>query len=379
MAVGVRKAKDTPGALLAWWNASRPGQAMNRFGQSGGSVLAAGIAFYGVFSIFPALAIGFTAFAAFLGGRLELQADLVDYVNKTFGFTVVGMHAGDGGLVTIDQLVLTPRLVGIYGIVSLLILLWTGLGWLSASRTGIRTVFGQPPTPNFVLGKLVDLAILCTLGLLVLASVVTSVLVTTATGVVLDWLEIARGTGAMVLVQLTSNALLLGADAIILLLFFRALAGVAVPLRDLLTGALAGAVGLLALTVVGGLLLQKAANNQFLAVFGTIIGLLLWTNIAARIVLVAASWSATTAIARGHLVPVVSPVAAQLEADHGKGRAQEQEAGPERRPRFELDPSYGVRSGDKVTLAAGAVLGVTVMLTGRLLSGAARAVRDVIS
>lgn len=372
-------AVDGAKAALSRWEASRPGRALFRFNVARGSVLAAGIAYYGVFSIFPALAVGFTLFARFLGDRQDLQEDLVDYVNKLFGIPIIAMEPGQEGLVTVDQLIQTTS-VGIAGIVSGLVLLYTGLGWLSATRQGIRAVFAQPATPNFILGKLRDLVVLAALGALMLVSVSASVVTTTFTGNALDWLGISRGSAASLLLQVTSGLAVFIVDLLILLLFFRILTGVALPMRDLIPGSAAGATGLYALTLAGGLLLRKVSGNQFLAAFGVIIGLLLWVNFAARIALVAAAWSATTAAERGHLPPVGVEAVRRAELEGREGDrvspgGEDAGGGP---PAVSAEPTYGVRSADRVTLAAGAVLGATAMVAVRTVSRAGRAVLDVV-
>ena len=50
-----------------------------------------------LFSLFPALAIGFTVFAWVLGDNTELQQQVVDYINNAFGGReIIGMSAGQG-------------------------------------------------------------------------------------------------------------------------------------------------------------------------------------------------------------------------------------------------------------------------------------------
>jgi membrane protein len=371
-----RPAIDEAPSLMTRWNVSRPGRALFRYFDARGSVLGAGIAFYAVFSIFPALAVGFTAFAYFLGGRKDLQADLVDYINRVFGMPVIALEPGDEGLVTVDQLIQTTA-VGLAGLVGGLALLWSGLGWLSATRQGIRAVFGLPPSPNYVTGKLRDLLVLVTVGLMFLTSVSASVVLNTATDTVLDLLGLPSGAWTSSLLWLISTLMLLVVDTALLLLFFRILTAVRLPMKDLLPGALAGAVALGALTLGGSLLLRVVSGNQFLAAFGVIIGLLVWMSLAARIILVAAAWSATTAAEHGRLprvgfeVLALAPLpasAAPLEPS-----SPQVPAGP-----GWARPDYGQRAADGVSVAAGAVLGAGALAGVRVLRNAGRAVRDTL-
>ena len=61
------------------------------------------------------------------------------------------------------------------------------------------------------------------------------------------------------------------------------------------------AVGFTLLKFFASELLQSVSRNRFLASFGLIVGLLVWMNLLARLLLVAAAWSATVAADRGHL------------------------------------------------------------------------------
>src|SRR3954465_13165002 len=58
-------------------------RAWQRYGAVRGNVLAGGVAYFAFFSIFPALAIGFTLFPLVLGSQENLQAQLVQYINSS--------------------------------------------------------------------------------------------------------------------------------------------------------------------------------------------------------------------------------------------------------------------------------------------------------
>ncbi len=368
--------------LLDRWNASRPGRVVKRFGDASGGVLAAGIAYYGVFSIFPALAIGFTVLAAVLGAREDLQADLVEFLNRTFGFELVGLTPDDGAVVSVDALVQSTT-IGTSAVLGTLVLLYTGLGWLSATRAGIRTVAGQPPGQNFFVGKLWDLLTLTVLGALILVSVASSVAVTTFTGAALDWLGIESALVSVVVTVLT-GAGVVAVDFAVLWVFFRVLSGVRLPRGDIAAGAAVGAVGLGLLTLAGGLVLRAASRNQFLATFGAVVVLLLWANLAARVCLLAASWTVTVGLDRGHLRPAHPELSAATVAsrDAASGTAEDDDGGrPLTGPRtvgLAGTPVYGQRGADRVSVAAGAVLGAGALVALRVVSGAARSVRDAL-
>jgi hypothetical protein len=90
-------------------------------------------------------------------------------------------------------------------------------------------------------------------------------------------------------------------DTLLFTLMFARLNGAGVPLRDVLGGGILAAIGFSGMKIFGSELLKGASHSRFLATFGVVVGLLIWMNIAARLVLVAAAWSATVAYDRGHL------------------------------------------------------------------------------
>jgi membrane protein len=295
--------RDVPGrvdARLAPLRATLPYRAYQRYAAVRGNVLAGGIAYFAFFSIFPALAIGFTLFALVLGNQEELQAQLVQYVNSSLGSTVISYHPDQGGLVSIEQLV-QPSVLTTTGIIGAVTLLFTGLGWVAALRDGVQAVFAARIQANFVVVKLFDLVLFLAAGLVVLTSVVVSVAVNVATGQVLDLLGMSRSEVTEWSVSILGQLILVLLDAVIFTLLFRRLSGVDAPQADIVTGAVVAAVGFTLLKLFASELLQSVSRNRFLASFGVIVGLLVWMNLVARLVLVSAAWSATVAQDRGHL------------------------------------------------------------------------------
>ena len=365
-------------ALLARLQETKAWRAWNRYGDVRGNVLAGGIAYFAFFSLIPALIFGFTVFGLVLGGHQALRDRVVDYVNNAFGgATVIGTSSRTGGIVSVDKLAQTNVLT-LTGAAGLVVLLFAGLGWVGALRDGISAVFGRRSGSNPVITKLRDISLLAGVGIAALASVVASLLVTAATGQVLDWFGLSRSQLAGVLVSVLSSLLLLVIDTALFLLLFQLMAGVRLPIDDLFTGALGGGVALGLLKVSGGVLLRYASHNRFLAAFSIVVGLLVWMNLVARLALLAAAWAATTADDRGHLHAPASedrPAVAAIDPKPGavngavNGSAHGSHLGV---------PSYGARSADRTTLLAGAVLGATAAVGVRALGNAGRTVRGLI-
>src|SRR4051794_26583680 len=273
---------------------SVPWRAWARYNAVRGNVLAGGVAYFAFFSLFPAMALGFTAFGLLLGEREELQVQLVQYVNSNLGSTVITYKAGGGGVVSVEQLT-APGVLTTAGLIGVVTLVLSGLGWISALRDGVQAVFAARNETNFVVLKLVDLVVLGAAGLAVLTSVVLTVVVNLASDQVLEALGIQGGTVSGWSVYLAGQLLLTLIDAVVFTLLFHRLAGVSIPLRDAAIGGLLASLGFTVLKRFGSELLQAATRNRFLAAFGVLVGLLVWMNLVARVTLVAAALSATVA------------------------------------------------------------------------------------
>jgi membrane protein len=297
----------TPSGLIHRLQQSLPWRAWQRYGQARGGVLAGGMAYVAFFSLLPALAVGFTVFGLIVGDDAELQRTVIDSVNDGIGTTIITPPGGTGGVVDMATLTGSSELT-IAGLIGLVGLLFTGLGWLDAMREGIRAMFGQPTLEgNVVKTKLRDLLVLVTIGVVLLASAIGGVVVSSATGALLRWVGLEGSTPGRLLLGAVSTLLLLAVDVLVFMVIFRLLSGVKVPPHDFWDAALFGGIGLGILKLFAGVLLNSAGNNKLLATAGVFLGLLVWLNLISRLTLVAAAWGATVAIDRGHL------------AEHGMG------------------------------------------------------------
>src|SRR5450830_1142652 len=275
--------------VLAWWQRTRAARANARFGSAGGGVLTGGIAYAALFSVFAALTIAYTAFVALLGHDTALRADVLRTVSASLP-GLVDSGSGDG-LVKPADLVLGAGL-DIAGVVAVVVLLLSATSALAALRTAVRAMFDERgPGGNAVTGKLRELAGLLGMALAVLVSAVPGTADTAAAGWLLRLLGLGAGVGVV------SSALgflvALAVDAATFVLVVRVLAGIHPPWRDLRQGALIcgvgiGVVRLLGTSVVAG----SARQNALLASFAAVVTLLVWMNLIARIVLLAAAWTA---------------------------------------------------------------------------------------
>ncbi|QCB94335.1 YihY/virulence factor BrkB family protein [Cellulomonas shaoxiangyii] len=275
-------------ALLAWWNHTRAGRTVARFGRTGGAVLSGGIAYAALFSVFAGLALGYTVFMALLGRNAELRATVLD----TIASSLPGLlDTGDGkGLLRPDQLELSTGL-SVAGLVAVVVLVFTGIRAIAALRTGVQAMFGVYRADTLVVGKLRELGGFVGVGVAVLVTALVGLGVTTAA----DWLMglVGWDDRSGIVVRVLGVAVAFVMDATLFVLIVRALAGQAPPRRDLLGGAAIAAAGLGVVRLLGTTAVSGSVqDNPVLASFAVVAVLLLWVNLIARIVLLAAAWTA---------------------------------------------------------------------------------------
>ncbi|MDQ2757594.1 MAG: YihY/virulence factor BrkB family protein, partial [Actinomycetota bacterium] len=283
--------------------------AWSRFGQARGNLLAAGIAFYGFFSVFPAVALAAAVFGLVLRGR----PDLVDSITTAASSSLPGViktSSTPNGLISLSAP--SVSVVTVSGLVGLVGLVLAGTGWVGALRDGIRTVFGMSGAPgNVVTVKLRDLGVFASLGL----AVVVSAVLTSVSGALGGLFESVLGSALSALVVGAVGILVgLAVDFGIMLVLLRVLSGVPLSYRDLRQGALVGAVGQGIVKIFAVALIANATKNPLLGSVTLVIGLLFWLNLIAKLILVGAAWAANDA--EGEL--------ARLEAESGETVSDEE-------------------------------------------------------
>ncbi|WP_432506419.1 YihY/virulence factor BrkB family protein [Kineococcus arenarius] len=371
----VQQVTGRVGRLVARAKATHPGRAYQRYGDARGNVLAGGIAYFAFFSVFPALAVALTLLGFTMQGYPEVRDYVVQNLVEGVDDYLPGLvhpgyaPAGGGTGIYIDEyLDDTTLTVGL--LASLGTLLFTGLGWVDAMRRGIRAVFGEDARAgNPVLLKARDLVVLVVIGLGVALSV-TSVVLTRGAG---EWLLGIFGVDSTAAGQtlLTAAGFVVAfcIDTATFLAVFRVLPGADVPLRQLLSGALLGGVGIGLLKQFGiGIARRSAQGNEFLGAAASIVVILVLMNLIGRLILLAAAWAATRAEDAGTLLERViadyQVPLGPLPADHPAEEEGAQGEGDEARAgRSRAAVASGVAAG---ALGAGALVAARRAVRGLL-------------
>jgi membrane protein len=242
-----------------------PMAVIRKFGNDQAGSLAALIAYYAFFSIFPLLLV----FTTIMGFVLQHNSELYNDVKTSVlgRFPVVGdqlqSHALSGKVTAL-----------IFGVLTAL---WGGLGVTIAAQNAFNRIWAVPfkDRPDFLRSRLRGLLLIVSLGTLFVVSATLTGLVTTIGGP---------------LEKVGGYALTLALNFGLYVAAFRFLTTSTIPTRSLWLGAALGAVFLTILSLVGGIYIKHVvsrASNTY-GTFATVIGLLVWLHLIAQLTMYAA-------------------------------------------------------------------------------------------
>ncbi|MBK7273824.1 MAG: YihY/virulence factor BrkB family protein [Actinomycetales bacterium] len=353
-------------------------RAWQRYGVAQGGLLAAGIGYFSFFSLFPAVALAAVVFGFILQGRPDLLAAIGDALNAALpGF--VKTDANPSGLVALTA----PETATLSwtGAVAIVTLVAGGLGWIGSLGEGLRAMFGVRKHPgNIVVAKVRDLVVLGLLGVALLVSAT----LTSAVGAAGAWSAQHLGLGEHPwLVGIAGVLVSLLVDMAIMVVLLRVLTGLKLPWPVVRAGALIGGGAMTLLKLVGAQLVTRATSNPVFGSLVVVVGLLFWLNLMAKVVLLSAAWAAgdlddsgmpsTRAAAAASTQAAGRDMAGPDDADGAlDGASGGIDAGDPRARAVNGIPNLGVRSKDRVTLAAGAVLGASAAIAGGAVRRLAR-------
>lgn len=272
-------------------------------GRNNGNQYAAAITYFSFLALFPLLllAVSVTGFIlhSHPGAEQDLFAHITDKVPGEFGSTLKeSLHTA------IDK----RAGVGIVGLVGVLL---TGLGWIGNLRGAIDGVWGRSPAKRgFVAGRVGNLLVLAGLGLGIVVSLGLTVVGTALTDQILSALGLADLPGSTVLLKVLGIAIAVGGDMIIFWWLLVRLPQADVHRRIAVKGALLASVGFEILKIVGTFTIAHTAGSPTAGPFAGIIAVLVWIQLVARWMLFSCAWIATGSAAdrAANSIPVVPAV-----------------------------------------------------------------------
>ena len=204
------------------------GVALTDFTRNNCPYVAAGIAYWTVFSLFP-LALAGISILGFLYSTPEEQSRIVEGIVKL-------VPVSSDYLASLVEEVLRAR--GALGVLAIVGLLWSGTAVFSAVRKGINHAWHIGKPHHFLLERAIDLVML--LG--VAALTLIHVLLTTNLFGLSDLTALARESGAWVALKVVLELVALAVTFGIFMLLYRYVLNTRVAWRDVWLGALIAAV-----------------------------------------------------------------------------------------------------------------------------------------
>ncbi|WP_037356408.1 inner membrane protein YhjD [Amycolatopsis orientalis] len=289
-------------------------RANDSFNENYGNHYAAAITYFSVLSVIPIFMVGFAIVGMVLGHNDAVIAQITHGIDTS-------VPEGLRGLVKqiTDAALKSGSGIGIFG---LLLALYSGVGWMANLRDALTAQWGQEKkTEPFVSKTIKDLLSLIGLGL----ALVVSFAITAAgsgLGELLLKLVGLEGQGwAKFLLHVGTIVLSLIANALVFLWVIARLPREHVALRSAVKGALIASVGFVILQQVATVYLASVTKSPSFALFGPVIGLLVFANLVSRFLLLVTAWTATARENQRRVVQPPAPVLLEprVTVQHGLG------------------------------------------------------------
>lgn len=245
-------------------------RALIRFWDVQGGRLAAAIAYYGFFAIFALLLIGYSIFGILLTNNVELLNVVTDFLAQNLPF------------LDIDAILSSGRTVGIVGIVGLT---FTGIGWVESIRSSQRLIWRVPEQPGYV-GVRQALDLLVLIGLLLLLAL--SQLAVYGLEKVTDWL--ADG----IIQSSVSWVLTVAVNMLLAAAMLSAVPRLRMTVRRIAPPVIQVGIGITLLNTVGKSFVALVQRNPAYGLVGSAVGVLVYLYVFNQLLLFGAAWAATS-------------------------------------------------------------------------------------
>ena len=279
-------------------------RAGERYFAQRGNHFAAATAFFSILTAVPLLMVAFAAASYVLWFNPDLLAELENAI--TASVPSEALHS------IIETAIDQRNSIGTIGLIGAL---WSGVWWMSNLREAVSAQWELPaPHPAALQRLLYDLRALVGLGAALAVTLSFTVLGAGFAELVLAWLGAPDDGLTRTLLRVVGIVLGVGANWLIFAWAITRLPRTDVALRGVRRAALLGAIGFEVLKQGATAYFEVVTGTPGGAVFGSLLGLLLFGYLVARLLLWVTAWAAT---ARGNEriapVPVPGPVVLRQE------------------------------------------------------------------
>lgn len=255
-------------------------------GERRGNLYAAAITYFSFLALFPLLLLGVAITGFVLHAHPAAQQSLFNHITQSV--------PGSFGTTLHDAIQTAIKARTGVGIIALVGVVITGLGWIGNLRTAIDGVWGNPPAKrNFFRAKVENLAILVGLGAGILISLALTVLGTALTDRILSALDLDHVTGAGTLVRVLGLLLAIVGDVVIFWWLLVRLPQATVPRSTGVRAAVMAAIGLEVLKIIGTYTIALSTQSTTAGPFAGVLAVLIWIQLVSRFLLYCAAWTAT--------------------------------------------------------------------------------------
>ncbi|MET8853846.1 inner membrane protein YhjD [Amycolatopsis sp. NPDC004625] len=261
-------------------------RANDAFTERYGNHYAAAITYFSVLSVIPILMVAFAVVGLAVGNDPDIIRQIRDGIQHS-------VPSGLQTLVTgiVDAALKSGSGIGIFG---LLIALYSGIGWMANLRDALTAQWGQEKQPQpFVKQTAKDFVALIGLGVALIVSFALTAIGGGVGRFLLKLVDLDQAAWANFLLRVATIVLGLLANTLVFLWVIARLPRERVALRSAVKGAVFASVGFVILQQAATFYLASVTNSPSFALFGPVIGLLVFANLVSRFLLLVTAWTAT--------------------------------------------------------------------------------------
>jgi membrane protein len=248
-------------------------RALLRYDEVQGGQLAAAIAYYGFFAVFALLLIGYSVFGFVIKANLDLFAVVQHFLQENLPF------------LDIQQILDSGKTVGVVGLLGLI---FTGIGWVEAIRSSQRLIWRLNRQPGYIgVRQVLDLLVL--IGILIL--IVASALAVGGLERLLDWLA---GDRLSFLLSTASLLLTLAINMLLAAALLAAVPRLRMTVRRMVPPVLQVGIGITVLNTVSRSFIGVVQGNPAYGLVASAVGVLVYLYIFNQLLLFGAAWAATS-------------------------------------------------------------------------------------
>ena len=238
-----------------------------------GGRLAAAIAYYGFFAVFAIVLVAYWIFGQVLSGNAGLDELVSEFLKANLPF------------VKTEEIQASGKAIGIVGLLGLT---FTGIGWIEAIRSSQRHIWQLDQQPgDFLIRFAVDLLVMVGVLLLVFVSFGAAYALESLVG----WLS---GDRAPFVLDAVSWVLTVLLNMLLSAALLMAVPRLRMTLRRIAPAVVMVGLGITLLNTVGRLFVELIQRNPAYGLVVSAVGLLVYLYVFNQILLFGAAWAATS-------------------------------------------------------------------------------------